>query len=63
MAHLLVSPLGGGVQPRLEINNFVKDVHQFSLYVQALGELIFFSLCFDWLTREMCRPDVRHPSG
>nr|BAE48754.1 polyphenoloxidase [Agaricus blazei] len=39
MSHLHVSPLGGGVQPRLEINNFVKDNHQFSLYVQALDRM------------------------
>nr|Q00024.1 RecName: Full=Polyphenol oxidase 1; Short=PPO1; Short=Phenolase 1; AltName: Full=Cresolase 1; AltName: Full=Tyrosinase 1; Flags: Precursor [Agaricus bisporus]CAA59432.1 polyphenol oxidase [Agaricus bisporus] len=39
MSHLLVSPLGGGVQPRLEINNFVKNDRQFSLYVQALDRM------------------------
>jgi len=37
MAHHLVAPLGGGVQPRLEINTFVQNDRFFSLYVQALS--------------------------
>jgi len=43
MAHQLIAPLGGGVQPRLEINTFVQDDRFFSLYVQALSTLLFFS--------------------
>lgn len=37
MAHHLIAPLGGGVQPRLEINTFVQNDRFFSLYVQALS--------------------------
>lgn len=39
MAHQLTAPLGGGVQPRLEINTFVQNDRMFSLYVQALNEM------------------------
>ncbi|KAF9444741.1 polyphenol oxidase [Macrolepiota fuliginosa MF-IS2] len=39
MSHLVIAGLGGGVQPRLEINNFVHDDRQFSLYVQALNKM------------------------
>jgi len=37
MAHHLIAPLGGGVQPRLEINTLVNNDRFFSLYVQALS--------------------------
>jgi tyrosinase len=43
MTHIITAPLGGGVQPRLEINTFVQDDRQFSLYVQALSVFAFLA--------------------
>ncbi|KAF5345967.1 hypothetical protein D9756_010920 [Leucocoprinus leucothites] len=39
MSHAIIAPLGGGVQPRLEINTLVHDNRQFSLYIQALTKM------------------------
>lgn len=60
MSHLVIAGIGGGVQPRLEINNFVRDDRQFSLYVQALSECFFLvMLTAWWLMTTWDRQDVR----